>query len=108
MHYRTKGNVYFDFSAVVVPATNPQEVAFHLVAIVDPVSRGAQKLGPILNVLRQSFNCDIKIFLNCIDKNSDMPLKRYQNNLILILCILLPFHNWISLLFQFLSICFGT
>lgn len=51
-------------------------MAFSLIAIVDPVSRGAQKLGPILNVLRQALNCEIKVFLNCVEKNSDMPLKR--------------------------------
>lgn len=64
------------FSAVKIPATNPDEVVFNLIAIVDPVSRGAQKLGPILKTLQQSLNCDIKIFLNCVEKNSDMPLKR--------------------------------
>lgn len=64
-------------SAIKVPATNSDEVAFTLVAIVDPVSRGAQKLGPILKTLQQSLNCNVKVFLNCLDKNSDMPLKRY-------------------------------
>lgn len=52
-------------------------MAFTLIAIVDPVSRGAQKLGPILKTLQQSLNCNVKVFLNCLDKNSDMPLKRY-------------------------------
>lgn len=46
-------------------------------AIVDPVSRGAQKLGPILKVLQESLNCEIRVFLNCLDKNSDMPLKSF-------------------------------
>lgn len=69
--------LYIFFSAIKIPATNPDEVAFSLIAIVDPVSRGAQKLGPILKTLQQSLNCDIKVFLNCLDKNSDMPLKRY-------------------------------
>lgn len=60
---------------------NPDEVSFNLNAIVDPVSRGAQKLGPILKTLQQSLNCNIKVFLNCLDKNSDMPLKRYPDAL---------------------------
>lgn len=65
-------------SAIKVPAMNPDEVAFNLIGIVDPVSRGAQKLGPILKTLQQSLNCNVKVFLNCLDKNSDMPLKRYN------------------------------
>nr|XP_012149315.1 PREDICTED: UDP-glucose:glycoprotein glucosyltransferase isoform X2 [Megachile rotundata] len=66
-----------EYSAIKIPTTNPDEVAFNLIAIVDPVSRGAQKLGPILKTLQQSLNCDIKVFLNCLDKNSDMPLKSF-------------------------------
>ncbi|XP_043524018.1 UDP-glucose:glycoprotein glucosyltransferase isoform X3 [Frieseomelitta varia] len=66
-----------EYSAIKVPAMNPDEVAFNLIAIVDPVSRGAQKLGPILKTLQQSLNCNVKVFLNCLDKNSDMPLKSF-------------------------------
>ncbi|RZF38933.1 hypothetical protein LSTR_LSTR015704 [Laodelphax striatellus] len=54
-----------------------QAPAFDITVIVDPVSRGAQKIGPILSVLRQVVNCDIRIFLNCVEKNSDMPLKSF-------------------------------
>lgn len=66
-----------DHSAIKISAMNPDQVAFSLIAIVDPVSRGAQKLGPILKTLQQSLNCNIKVFLNCLDKNSDMPLKSF-------------------------------
>ena len=66
-----------NFSAIKIPASNNDSPAFNLVAIVDPVSRGAQKLGTMLSVLQKSLNCDIKVFLNCVEKNSDMPLKRY-------------------------------
>ncbi|XP_063978446.1 UDP-glucose:glycoprotein glucosyltransferase isoform X2 [Diachasmimorpha longicaudata] len=64
-------------SVVKISAGNPDEVAFNIIAIVDPVSRGAQKLGTILNTLQQALNCNIKIYLNCVDKNSDMPLKNF-------------------------------
>ena len=47
-----------------------------IAVIVDPVSRGAQKVGPILSVLQEVLNCHIKVYLNCVEKNSDMPLKR--------------------------------
>ncbi|XP_076247159.1 UDP-glucose-glycoprotein glucosyltransferase isoform X2 [Calliopsis andreniformis] len=66
-----------DYSAIKISAANPDQVAFTLIGIVDPVSRGAQKLGPILKTLQQSLNCNIKVFLNCLDKNSDMPLKSF-------------------------------
>ena len=52
------------------------EPAFDLAVIVDPVSRGAQRVGPILSVLQEVLNCHIKVYLNCVEKNSDMPLKR--------------------------------
>lgn len=61
---------------VKLAAKSQTQPAFDITAIVDPVSRGAQKIGPILNVLKQVINCDIRIFLNCVEKNSDMPLKR--------------------------------
>lgn len=63
-------------SVIKIPTADPDKVAFNFIAIVDPVSRGAQKLGPILKIVQQALNCNIKVFLNCLDKNSDMPLKR--------------------------------
>ncbi|XP_011150844.1 UDP-glucose:glycoprotein glucosyltransferase isoform X1 [Harpegnathos saltator] len=66
-----------DHSVIKIPAANADEVAFNFIAIVDPVSRGAQKLGPILKTLQQALNCNIKVFLNCLEKNSDMPLKSF-------------------------------
>lgn len=66
-----------NYSVVKVKANNKKSVAFNLVGIVDPVSRGAQKLGAILSTLQKSLNCNIKIYLNCVDKNSDMPLKSF-------------------------------
>ncbi|KAK2578584.1 hypothetical protein KPH14_012016 [Odynerus spinipes] len=66
-----------EHSVIKIPPANPEEVTFDLIAIVDPVSRGAQKLGPILKTLQKTLNCHIKVFLNCLDKNSDMPLKSF-------------------------------
>lgn len=65
-----------EHSVLKIPAQHPDRVAFDLVAVVDPVSRGAQKLGPILQVLSEILNCNIKVFLNSVEKNSDMPVKR--------------------------------
>lgn len=65
-----------EHSVLKIPARNPDQVAFDIVAIMDPVSRGAQKLGPIVQVLHEVLNCDIRVFLNSVEKNSDMPVKR--------------------------------
>lgn len=65
------------YSVVKLPARLPDEPALELVGIVDPVSRGAQKLGPILQVLYETLNANVKLFLNCVEKSSDMPLKSF-------------------------------
>ena len=51
--------------------------AFDVVAIVDPVSRGAQKISPVLVVLQQVLNIRLRVFLNCVDKHSEMPNKSF-------------------------------
>ena len=55
----------------------PDRPAFDLVAIVDPVSRGAQKVVPVLLVLQQVLNARVRLFMNCVDKHSEMPNKSY-------------------------------
>ncbi|KAL0281658.1 UNVERIFIED_CONTAM: hypothetical protein PYX00_002578 [Menopon gallinae] len=64
-------------SFVSIPPVDPSLPAFDIAAIVDPVSRGAQKIGPILSVLHQATNSHIRLFLNCVEKNSDLPLKSF-------------------------------
>ena len=64
-------------SVLVFPPKNPSEPSLELVAIVEPLSRGAQKLIPLLTTLQKVVNVNIKIFLNCIDKHSDLPLKTF-------------------------------
>ena len=51
--------------------------AFDIVAVIDPVSKGAQKISPILMVLQSVINAKIRIFLNCVDKHSEMPNKSF-------------------------------
>lgn len=38
---------------------------FELVAVLDPLSRDAQKLSSILRVLRQAINCNLHVFFSC-------------------------------------------
>ncbi|XP_074593457.1 UDP-glucose-glycoprotein glucosyltransferase isoform X2 [Brevipalpus obovatus] len=64
-------------SVIHVPPQVSTEPAIDLIAIVEPLSRGAQKLAPILSTLHKVFNARVKVFLNCIEKHSDMPLKNY-------------------------------
>ena len=55
----------------------PDRPAFDLVAVVDPVGRGAQKIAPVLLVLQQVLNARIRVFLNPVEKHSEMPNKSY-------------------------------
>ncbi|XP_072313338.1 UDP-glucose:glycoprotein glucosyltransferase 1 isoform X1 [Eucyclogobius newberryi] len=62
------------YSAVKI---RPKEgdVYFDVVAVVDPVTRDAQKLAPFLMVLKQLVNVNLRVFMNCQSKLSEMPLK---------------------------------
>lgn len=53
------------------------EVYFDVVAVVDPVTRDAQKLAPFLMVLKQLVNVNMRVFMNCQSKLSEMPLKSF-------------------------------
>lgn len=66
-----------EHSVIKIPSRLTDAAAFDISAVVDPVSRGAQKLGPILQTLQSVLNCNIKVFLNSVEKNSDMPLKSF-------------------------------
>lgn len=64
------------YSAVKI---RPKEgdVYFDVVAVVDPVTRDAQKLAPFLMVLKQLVNVNLRVFMNCQSKLSEMPLKSF-------------------------------
>ncbi|XP_058471290.1 UDP-glucose:glycoprotein glucosyltransferase 1 isoform X1 [Solea solea] len=64
------------YSAVKI---RPKEgdVYFDVVAVVDPVTRDAQKLAPLLVVLRQLINVNMRVFMNCQSKLSEIPLKSF-------------------------------
>uniref|UniRef100_G3P6R3 UDP-glucose ceramide glucosyltransferase-like 1 n=1 Tax=Gasterosteus aculeatus aculeatus TaxID=481459 RepID=G3P6R3_GASAC len=58
------------------------EVYFDVVAVVDPVTRDAQKLAPLLLVLTQLVNINLRVFMNCQSKLSDMPLKSFYRHVL--------------------------
>ncbi|CAB4060497.1 HUGT [Lepeophtheirus salmonis] len=64
-------------SVIKIEPMDPDLPSFDVVAISDPVSRGAQKLSSILLVLSKIINCRIRFFLNAVDKHSEMPQKSY-------------------------------
>ncbi|XP_036410069.1 UDP-glucose:glycoprotein glucosyltransferase 1 isoform X2 [Megalops cyprinoides] len=64
------------YSAVKIRPTEG-EVYFDVVAVVDPVTRDAQKLAPLLLVLKKLVNVNLRVFMNCQSKLSDLPLKSF-------------------------------
>ncbi|XP_045201595.2 UDP-glucose:glycoprotein glucosyltransferase 1-like isoform X2 [Mercenaria mercenaria] len=74
---RKKVNYGGDQHSVVKIPGNPDTPAFQIEAIVDPASSAAQKLAPILMVLKDLYNLDIRIYMNSREKLSEMPQKRY-------------------------------
>ena len=64
-------------SVITLQPRDPDRPSFELVAVVDPISRGAQKISPLLAVLHQVLNAKVRIFLNCVDKHSEMPNKSF-------------------------------
>lgn len=71
-----------DFTVVKLPPKVRDEPSFNIVAVLDPASRGAQKLAPLLILLRQVVNCDLKVFLCAVEKHSDMPVKNFYRYVI--------------------------
>ncbi|KAF6116852.1 UDP-glucose glycoprotein glucosyltransferase 1 [Phyllostomus discolor] len=53
------------------------ETYFDVVAVIDPVTRESQRLAPLLLVLTQLINMNLRVFMNCQSKLSDMPLKSF-------------------------------
>ena len=64
-------------SAIQMAPRHPDRPAFDVQVIVDPVSQGAQKAGTLLRVLHKVLNARIRVFLNCVDKHSELPQKSY-------------------------------
>ncbi|KAK7083347.1 UDP-glucose:glycoprotein glucosyltransferase 1, partial [Halocaridina rubra] len=65
------------YSVIKVPAKDPNMPVFDIIAICDPVSNAAQKIGPILLILQEVINANIRVVLNAREKHSEMPLKSF-------------------------------
>uniref|UniRef100_A0A671PFV7 UDP-glucose:glycoprotein glucosyltransferase 2-like n=1 Tax=Sinocyclocheilus anshuiensis TaxID=1608454 RepID=A0A671PFV7_9TELE len=66
-----------DKHSILQLAQREDEVFYDVVAIVDPLTRDAQKLAPLLVVLGQVVNMKVQVFMNCRAKLSEMPLKSF-------------------------------
>ncbi|XP_050006327.1 UDP-glucose:glycoprotein glucosyltransferase 2 isoform X2 [Alexandromys fortis] len=59
----------------VIKLSPPEKDLFYdVVAIVDPLTRGAQKMAQLLVVLGKIVNARMKLFMNCRSKLSEAPL----------------------------------
>lgn len=66
-----------EHSGVSIPASDDTTSTFDIVAIVDPLTREAQKLAPLLSTLIKVVNADVHLMMNCKPKLSEMPLKSF-------------------------------
>ncbi|KAL4691209.1 hypothetical protein H8959_014170, partial [Pygathrix nigripes] len=53
------------------------DMFFDVIAIVDPLTREAQKMAQLLIVLGKIINMKIKLFMNCRDRLSEAPLESF-------------------------------
>ncbi|KAI6232348.1 UDP-glucose:glycoprotein glucosyltransferase 1 [Aphelenchoides besseyi] len=58
-------------------ASDQKRPVVDLVAVVDPLSKAAQKLSSVIGILTRVVNCDLKIIMNPKEKLSELPLKRF-------------------------------
>lgn len=65
------------YSRLVVPPERPGEPYLKMQVILDPLSRGAQKILPILITFRKIFNVRLRFMFNCMDKHTELPLKSF-------------------------------
>uniref|UniRef100_A0A8C4IMM5 UDP-glucose ceramide glucosyltransferase-like 1 n=1 Tax=Dicentrarchus labrax TaxID=13489 RepID=A0A8C4IMM5_DICLA len=65
------------FLSVLRLSPRENEVFYDVVAIVDPLTREAQKMSSVLIVLSQVVNVRLQVFMNCRAKLSEMPLKSF-------------------------------
>lgn len=74
---RIKYQFFEDNHSAIKLKPKEGETYFDVVAVVDPVTREAQRLAPLLLVLTQLINMNLRVFMNCQSKLSDMPLKSF-------------------------------
>ncbi|XP_014811121.1 PREDICTED: UDP-glucose:glycoprotein glucosyltransferase 2 [Calidris pugnax] len=66
-----------DQHSVVKVDPQQNEPFYDVIAIVDPLTREAQKMAHLLIVLKDIINVKLRLFLNCRSKLSEAPLKSF-------------------------------
>ncbi|KAE9555965.1 hypothetical protein FO519_000821 [Halicephalobus sp. NKZ332] len=64
-------------SVINLVAEDQKRANMDVVAIIDPLSKEAQRIAPLLQILMKVINCDMKIVMNPKQKLSELPLKRF-------------------------------
>ncbi|XP_069558740.1 UDP-glucose:glycoprotein glucosyltransferase 2 [Brachyistius frenatus] len=78
---QVRKDVHFikDNHSVLRLSPRENEVFYDVLAIVDPLTTEAQKISPLLIVLSQVVNVRLQVFMNCLAKLSEMPLKSFYH-----------------------------
>uniref|UniRef100_A0A0K0FWP3 UDP-glucose:glycoprotein glucosyltransferase 1 (inferred by orthology to a human protein) n=1 Tax=Strongyloides venezuelensis TaxID=75913 RepID=A0A0K0FWP3_STRVS len=64
-------------SVVHSVAQDDKKAIIDIIVVIDPLTKGAQKLSAVLKLILRSCNADLKIVLNPQDQISELPLKRF-------------------------------
>ncbi|EDV52300.1 UDP-glucose:glycoprotein glucosyltransferase [Drosophila erecta] len=75
--FKLPADLKTDHSVVKLPPKQERLPHFDVAAVLDPASRAAQKLTPILILLRQVLNCQLNLYLIPVPQHSDMPVKNF-------------------------------
>uniref|UniRef100_H2ZD88 UDP-glucose glycoprotein glucosyltransferase 2 n=1 Tax=Ciona savignyi TaxID=51511 RepID=H2ZD88_CIOSA len=68
---------FHSHSVVELNSNNPDQSSYDILAVLDPASAIAQQIIPVIEVLHKVLDANVKIYMNCRDKLSDMPVKRF-------------------------------
>lgn len=66
-----------EHTKMFIPPEKPDEPYLKMLIILDPLSRGTQKLLPILITFRRMFNMELRFMFNCVDLHKSLPLKNF-------------------------------
>ncbi|XP_015482881.1 UDP-glucose:glycoprotein glucosyltransferase 2 isoform X1 [Parus major] len=77
MEMRQDVELLKDQHSVVKVKPQENDPFYDVIAIVDPLTREAQKMTHLLIVLRDIINMKLRLFLNCRSKLSEVPLKSF-------------------------------
>nr|XP_002120850.2 UDP-glucose:glycoprotein glucosyltransferase 1 isoform X2 [Ciona intestinalis] len=68
---------FAEHSVVDLPSSDPERSSYDILAVLDPASNIAQQIIPVIEVLREVLDANVKIYMNCKEKLSDLPVKRF-------------------------------